>query len=213
MTGHVEAADGQADGGLLFVMFHGYGNDESEMVRILDAVVAVGDGCSADAAAVARPGWLSFRGTYDRPYMGGSYWYPDGCDVASRRRECSVVGDEVVSLLDASALRNRRRVLVGFSQGGYLSYRMVREHPGVFDAAILLSPSFKGEEDATPPDSRTRFFLAYGGEDRTIPVDDQLTARRVLDASGRLVFHEYPGMAHAICDAEIADIRGFLESL
>lgn len=214
MTGHVESKAG-ANGGLLLVMFHGYGNDESEMTRIVDAVrdVAIDDDVVVDDD-VARLSWLSFRGTYDRAYMGGSYWYPDGYGVAERRGECSAVGDEVVSLLDASAFTGLRRVLVGFSQGGYLSYRMVCEHPSVFDAAILLSPSFKGEEGSRlPADSSTRFLLAYGSEDRTIPQHDQMTARRVLDASGRLEYREYAGMGHAICDREIVDIRVFLNAL
>ena len=41
-----------------------------------------------------------------------------------------------------------RKILIGFSQGGYLSYRLVKAHPTLFDAAILLSPSFMGEEQA-----------------------------------------------------------------
>ena len=63
------------DEGDLFLMFHGYGNDEHEMIRIIDAVDAEAD-------------YYSFRGTYARRYMGGNYWYPDGCDVESRRHEC-----------------------------------------------------------------------------------------------------------------------------
>ncbi|MCH9277039.1 alpha/beta hydrolase-fold protein [Bifidobacterium amazonense] len=235
-TSHIGISDADVgddtDDALLFVMFHGYGNDESEMVRIIDAVYRADHVPDADdvpsderfvvtgpANALSRgssaspspsPSWLSFRGTVDRPYMGGSYWYPDGCGVDERRRACSAVGDAVVPLLDATAFVGRRKVLVGFSQGGYLSYRMVVEHPTLFDAAILLSPSFKGEEDSVL-DSPTRFFLAYGSLDRTIPPADQRTARRVLGAAGHLEYHEYPDMAHAICDREIADIRAFLD--
>lgn len=188
----------------LFVMFHGYGNDESEMIRILEAVYR------QDGHTDQRPSYLSFRGTYDRPYVGGSYWYPDGCGVEERRRACSEVGDGVVSLLDATAFGNRRRILVGFSQGGYLSYRMIVEHPSFFDSAILLSPSFKGETD-TVLTSGTRCLLAYGTEDRTIPPDDQRIARRVLQSAGHLEYHEYDGMGHAICDQEINDIRMFVD--
>lgn len=106
------------------------------------------------------------------------------------------MGDAVVSLLDSPMFAGRRKILVGFSQGGYMSYRMVLEHPHVFDAAILMSPSFKGEEstDLTGFDSPTRFLLLYGSRDRTIPPADQQTARRVLEATGRLEYREYPGM-------------------
>ncbi|MBT1173384.1 prolyl oligopeptidase family serine peptidase [Bifidobacterium sp. MA2] len=187
----------------LFVMFHGYGNDEREMVRVIDAVYA---GTGREAS------YLSFHGTYDRRYMGGAYWYPDGCGVDERRRECSAVGDAVAGLLDSPMFAPRRRILVGFSQGGYMSYRIVREHPDIFDAAILMSPSFKGEEetDGASIEGDTRFLLLYGSRDRTIPLDDQRTAHRALGETGRLESREYAGMDHAIADAEIADIRAFV---
>lgn len=189
----------------VFVMFHGYGNDEREMIRIIEAV-------DPDAS------YCSFTGTTPRPYMGGHYWYPDGCSVAERRAACSAVGDAVTAMLDASIYAGRRLVLVGFSQGAYLSYRMVVEHPGLFDAAVLLSPSFRGEEHADPRElhderCQTRFLLAYGSDDRTIPRDDQRTAHRVLEDCGRTTTHCYEGMGHAICDDEIRDIRAFLHGL
>lgn len=144
--------------------------------------------------------------------MGGNYWYPDGRSVEERQQECTAVGKAVVSLLDASMFDGRKKVLIGFSQGGYLSYRLVKAYPTVFDAAILLSPSFMGEEQSVL-DSPTKFFLAYGAHDRTIPLPDQHTARQVLEQAGHLTYHEYPGMAHAICDEEINDIHDFLRAI
>ncbi|KFJ01136.1 alpha/beta hydrolase [Bifidobacterium stellenboschense] len=188
----------------LFVMFHGYGNDEREMIRVIDGVYA---------GARRTPSYLSFHGTYDRDYMGGAYWYPDGCGIEERRRECSAVGNAVVALLDSPMFASRRKILIGFSQGGYMSYRIVREHPDVFDAAILMSPSFKGEEatDGTAIAGDTRFLLLYGSEDHTIPLDDQRTAHRVLGETGRLESREYTGVGHAIRKAEIEDIGKFIE--
>ncbi|PJM77296.1 alpha/beta hydrolase [Bifidobacterium felsineum] len=195
--------DGSANNRPLFLMFHGYGNDENEMARIIDAVYAVED---------EKPDYLSFRGTYARPYMGGHYWYPDGCGVDERQRECASVGKALVQLLDSAAFADRKKILIGFSQGGYLSYRLVQAYPNLFDAAILLSPSFKGEEDVQL-NSSIQFFLAYGSSDRTIPLPDQHNARTVLEDAGHLTYREYPGMGHAICDEEIADIRDFVNHL
>ena len=177
MTSQIDAGGNDP----IFLMFHGYGNDESEMVRILDAVYAPTRADAAPAAIAAVPSYISFRATYARPYMGGNYWYPDGCGVDERQRECAAVGDAVASLLDASAF-------------------------------ALLSPSFMGEEQAAF-DSPTRFFLAYGAQDRTIPLPDQQTAHQVLERAGHLTYREYSGMAHAICDEEIADIRDFLRAI
>ena len=165
----------KAGDNLLFLGFHGFSNDENEMIRIIDAIYDVPkrDASSTDnsIAPAQHPNYLSFQGTYERPYIGSYYWYPDGCSVEERRRECSAVGDAVVRLLDSPAYAHFRKVLIGFSQGGYLSYRMVAEHPDAFDRAILMSPSFKGETaEPLPATGRTRFALCYGNEDRTIPL-------------------------------------------
>lgn len=91
--------------------------------------------------------------------------------------------------------------MIGFSQGGYLSYRLVKVHPTLFDAAILLSHSFMGEEQAAL-DSPTRFFLAYGAQDRTIPLPDQQTAHQVLERARAFDLSRVFRHGPAICDEE-----------
>ena len=77
------------------------------------------------------------------------------------------------------------------------------------DSTVTRGPPFRGEQDAEA-DCGTRFLLAYGDQDRTIPVEDQDTARRVISGTRGARLCTYPGMAHAICDREIDDIRDFL---
>lgn len=221
ITGNIDFKEGvSSPSDLLFLGFHGYGNDESEMVRIINAICGDSNADNTTGSTVAtfthypttrRPSYLSFRAPHARPYIGGHYWYPDGCSVSERRRACTEIGDSVVQLLDAPAFGQFRKVLIGFSQGGYLSYRMVAEHPDVFDAAILLSPSFKGEAASEPVAGHTRFALCHGTADRTIPAANQQCARAKLTATGNCTVFEYPGMAHAVCDQEIIDLRNWLK--
>lgn len=220
ITGNIDFKEGvSSPSDLLFLGFHGYGNDESEMVRIINAICGDSNADNTTGSTVAtfthypttrRPSYLSFRAPHARPYIG-HYWYPDGCSVSERRRACTEIGDSVVQLLDAPAFGQFRKVLIGFSQGGYLSYRMVAEHPDVFDAAILLSPSFKGEAASEPVAGHTRFALCHGAADRTIPAANQQCARAKLTATGNCTVFEYPGMAHAVCDQEIIDLRNWLK--
>lgn len=220
ITGNIDFKEGvSSPSDLLFLGFHGYGNDESEMVRIINAICGDSNADNTTGSTVAtfthypttrRPSYLSFRAPHARPYIG-HYWYPDGCSVSERRRACTEIGDSVVQLLDAPAFGQFRKVLIGFSQGGYLSYRMVAEHPDVFDAAILLSPSFKGEAASEPVAGHTRFALCHGTADRTIPAANQQCARAKLTATGNCTVFEYPGMAHAVCDQEIIDLRNLLK--
>lgn len=220
ITGNIDFKEGvSSPSDLLFLGFHGYGNDESEMVRIINAICGDSNADNTTGSTVTtfthypttrRPSYLSFRAPHARPYIG-HYWYPDGCSVSERRRACTEIGDSVVQLLDAPAFGQFRKVLIGFSQGGYLSYRMVAEHPDVFDAAILLSPSFKGEAASEPVAGHTRFALCHGTADRTIPAANQQCARAKLTATGNCTVFEYPGMAHAVCDQEIIDLRNWLK--
>lgn len=220
ITGNIDFKEGvSSPSDLLFLGFHGYGNDESEMVRIINAICGDSNADNTTGSTVAtfthypttrRPSYLSFRAPHARPYIG-HYWYPDGCSVSERRRACTEIGDSVVQLLDAPAFGQFRKVLIGFSQGGYLSYRMVAEHPDVFDAAILLSPSFKGEAASEPVAGHTRFALCHGTADRTIPAANQQCARAKLTATGNCTVFEYPGMAHAVCDQEIIDLQNWLK--
>ena len=98
----------------IFLMFHGYGNDESEMMRILDAVYAPMRADAAPAAIAAVPSYISFPLPTRGPHMGGNYWYPDGCGVDEANANARRSG-MVVSLLDASAFAHRRKILIGFS--------------------------------------------------------------------------------------------------
>ena len=64
----------KAGDNLLFLGFHGFSNDENEMIRIIDAIYDVPkrDASSTDnsIAPAQHPNYLSFRGTYERPYIG-----------------------------------------------------------------------------------------------------------------------------------------------
>ena len=199
MTGSFDA-DGSAasSNDLLFLGFHGYSNDESGMVRIINAICATGSPDNTHHANANGNGNVNSN-TNRNP----------AADPPIKPNYISFRG-AVVCMLQSPVFQRFRKVLIGFSQGGYLSYRMTTEYPDVFDMAVLLSPSFKGETADTIPAGRTRFALCYGSDDRTIPIADQQCAREQLGSTGRCTYFEYPGMAHNICDQEIADVRAWL---
>ncbi|NEG69150.1 phospholipase [Bifidobacterium sp. BRDM6] len=200
-----EPAPGAGD--RVFLMFHGYGNSEKEMVSILDAV-------AEPLPADAKPSYFSFQAPFRRPYIGGYSWYSKKSDGLTRRAACDEVGNALVSLLESPLFAGRRLTLMGFSQGAFLSYRLVQQWPDLFDTAVLLSPSFKEDEDDSSAiaglGSTTKFILAYGTADTQIPAEDQARCRRVLSATGRCTELTYEGMGHAVCKDEIEDLRRLL---
>ena len=234
-----EAIPNNPDGfGPLFVMFHGYGNDEREMVRFIAALRPQAD-------------YVAYRGVYQRDwFLGGYSWFtippadgwtgqpaqpdqavspaqparsadaPDSPDpaIAEYRSRSRLLGDQVVAQLSAPAYARRRKVLVGFSQGGYLSYRLLVDHPGFFDQAILLSPMFPADPQAELPSvagrpSSPEVFLAYGTQDHEIPSNQQRRAAAFFAGLGsRLGLHRYPGMKHTVSRAELDDVNAFLNA-
>ena len=107
-----------------------------------------------------------------------------------------------------------RIVLAGFSQGGavslYTAPRLAEKLAGVMALSCYLprESTFlaerSGANDATP------IFIAHGNADPVVPATSGLRARDYLKAQGYTVeWHEYP-MPHAVCPAEIRDIRTFL---
>lgn len=197
----------------LYVMFHGYGNDEYEMIRIMAAIDPNAD-------------YISFRGVVDRPYLGGNAWYGKDDDDETIQSQCSAIGDEVVDMLDSTALHNKRIIPIGFSQGGYLAYRLFAEHPEVFDTVVLLSPAFHDTEksdDSDEPaveesmvledvtDSKPKVFLGYGDLDNEVVQERQDRMRKALSTFADLENHIYPGMRHDVCEKEFSDIRRFLQ--
>lgn len=72
------------------------------------------------------------------------------------------------------------------------------------DSTVTRCPSFRGEQDAEA-DCGTRFLLAYGDQDRTIPVEDQDTARRGDIRNPRRAAVHVPG--HGACDLRPRDRR------
>ena len=225
--------------GVLYVMFHGYGNNESAMVRIISAVDLDAD-------------YMSFRAVTHRPFLGGNFWYDPEATRDQIRLRCSQIGDEIIDQLDSTATLHKRIVLVGFSQGGYLAYRILEDHADIIDCAILLSPSFYGsvfsdsaivddeinddeeiedvvledadlddvieeddEVDAVKLDDDTsdvppRVFLAYGSADSVIPLDQQEGIRDVLGDFSDFEDHIYPGLGHTVSVEELDDVRTFI---
>ena len=70
------------DSSPLFLMFHGYGNDEHEMIRVIEAV-----------GRHDPMSYISFRAPFEREYMGGYSWYPHGCGPEARGWQMKASGE------------------------------------------------------------------------------------------------------------------------
>ena len=107
-----------------------------------------------------------------------------------------------------------RIVLAGFSQGGavslYTAPRLPEALAGVMALSCFLPGQASFDVERAPANNATPIFMAHGQSDNVLPIPLGTQSRDFLKAQGYAVeWHDYP-MAHAVCAAEIADIRKFL---
>lgn len=107
-----------------------------------------------------------------------------------------------------------RIVLAGFSQGGAVSLftapRLPEKLAGVMALSCYLPRESSFSEERSSANDATPIFMAHGQMDAILPMALGTASRDFLRAHGyRVEWHEYP-MAHAVCPAEIADIREYL---
>jgi phospholipase/carboxylesterase len=108
----------------------------------------------------------------------------------------------------------RRVALAGFSQGGavalYSGLRYPERLAGILALSCYLPLQARLPAERAAANAGVRIFMAHGLSDGVVPLAMGAGSRRVLEAQGyALEWHQYP-MAHAVCPAEIEDIREFL---
>jgi len=107
-----------------------------------------------------------------------------------------------------------RIVLAGFSQGGaaslYTAPRFTERLAGVMALSCYLPLAGSLGAERAPANDATPIFMAHGQADETLPIGMGLESRKFLENLGFAIeWHVYP-MGHAVCAAEVVDIREFL---
>lgn len=104
-------------------------------------------------------------------------------------------------------------VLLGFSQGGGMTYRCGLGRPDAFAGLVALSASMPNPQELEPklPSGREQpIFVAHGTADSLVSLESARATRQFLEGAGyRPEYHEYE-MAHQISDEVIQDLAPWL---
>jgi phospholipase/carboxylesterase len=107
-------------------------------------------------------------------------------------------------------------VLMGFSQGGGMTYRCGLGRPEVFAGLAALSSVMPDPEELTGnlPDQRTQpIFIAHGIHDDLAPVERAREAKALLEGLGyRPQYREY-AMRHEISQEMLEDLSPWVKSV
>ncbi len=191
----------------LLVMLHGYGSNEEDLFSFVPTL---------------PEDWLivSLRAPKDSPY-GGYSWYDIDFSSADRFIDIEEATDAMKSILNLirdikeEYQLTERTHLMGFSQGGILSYSMALTYPELFNKIAILSayPETKILQNISKDKkafTEMRFFISHGMEDVVIPLDMGRTAADMLyDLGCFFSFREYVS-GHNINQKNYMDLMVFL---
>jgi len=189
----------------LLVLLHGRGADEHDLFELVPAI----DPAFA-IASVRAPIALDEGGyTWSQSTAPGRY-------VAESLRASITRMRTWLDDLDGGRAEPQRMYLLGFSAGMAMASALLFDQPARYAGGILLSGTLPFDTDLSVTKNRLAdvdVFHGHGSFDTAIPAD--LVARTstyLKERSGaRLTTRDYP-IAHAISEAEIADISGWLSA-
>ncbi len=184
----------------LVVAIHGFGGAPTHFLARADL-----------ASITARARIVAPYGT--TPVGRGFAWFTGEGD-AHLAEDMRATADRLAAMI-AEVVKTRptdgKALVVGFSQGGMLSYALAVLHPEVVRAAFpvsgLLPESLR--PSAWPPDKdKPRLFAFHGAADEMVGIDgDRATVRRLVEVGLPVQLTEYPGEAHTVSSDMRRDLQ------
>jgi phospholipase/carboxylesterase len=197
------------------IWMHGLGADGHDFEPVVPEIVRRGERAwrfifpNAPVRPVTINGGMPMRAWYDLKGLDRR-----AAEDVNGFRDTDVQIRQLIERESERGVPTSRVVLAGFSQGAavslYTAPRFAQSLAGVMALSGYLprESSFLAERAAA--NDATPIFMAHGQGDNVLPISLGTQSRDYLKALGYAVeWHAYP-MAHAVCPAEIADIREFL---
>lgn len=197
------------------IWLHGLGADGHDFEPVVPELVQRGERAwrfifpNAPVRPVTINGGMRMRAWYDITGLDRNSAEDTAGFKAADGQIRELIAREATRGIPAS-----RTVLAGFSQGGAVSLytmpRLKEKLAGVMALSCYLPATQSFGTERQPANDVTPIFMAHGIADPMLPVALGEKSRDFLRGHGYKVdWREYP-MAHAVCPAEIADIRQFL---
>ena len=143
-------------------------------------------------------------------------WMKRGPDDRPVDGELERVAEALSSFIDYACDRYRvdtdRLALMGFSQGGFLAYRLALSAPHRWQGAAMLSTwlSDDAADDVHPDAADLPLLVQHGTKDPLVGIDRGRTSRDQLQAMRmNLDYREYP-MQHEIGRQSMHDLSAWL---
>lgn len=182
------------------VLLHGYGSNEGDLFQLapylpLDLVIA------------------SPRAPLPHPMGSGFSWFPLNDEVEGIGIDGAA--DQLASFLEGVRGRASWLGILGFSQGGAIGLQVLRRHPGLVDALVMLASARDprdADRDADLAARRPPVFSGRGTADDVIPAWRFADTADWLPDHSRLTERIYEGLGHAVSEPMLDDVNTFLRA-
>ena len=186
----------------LIVMLHGFGANMRDLAGLASVIARQGYVYACPNAPLEVP---------VGPGMVGYGWIPVG---EQRTPEHVRQAEELLEAFYAEVLEQYHTqpegaLLLGFSQGGGMTYRTGLGNPQRFAGLAALSAALNGVEELESrlPAGRSQpIFIGHGLADPLISVERAREARDYLAAAGYNPYYREYAMAHEISQQELDDL-------
>jgi phospholipase/carboxylesterase len=192
----------------MIICLHGFGADMRDLGGLAPAIDQMGYLYVCPNAPLTVP---------IGPGFTGRAWYEAGGHVnpAAVERALTALDTLIGEVLDQYRVPAGRALLLGFSQGGAMTYRYGLPRPQRFTGLVILSGALRNPEallSQLPAAREQSVFVAHGTEDPLVPIEWSREAVAFLEAQGYQPQHrEYP-MGHEISFAVLEDLTPWIHT-
>jgi phospholipase/carboxylesterase len=182
----------------VLLLLHGYGSNEHDLTGIVPAL------------GLTLP-WASLRAPF--PSGNGAAWFEVHVPGNPAEQPVADATDAIWEWVEANVRPETRVIPIGFSQGGLMASQLLRTRPERVLATVVLGGFVLGAPqpaDARLLDEQPPAFWGRGVDDRVMTVAAVERTAEFLPNHTSLTERVYPGLAHGINVAELADVRAFL---
>ena len=193
----------------LVILLHGFGASMDDLAGLCPAIDRQGYIYACPNAP------LEFQ---LGPGVIGYGWTPPRSEGTAEdtRRVLEQLDVSIDEIIEQYHVAQGRALLMGFSQGGGMTYRYGLSEPGKFAGLAALSCYLPEPEEMRSrlPKERTQpIFISHGTHDEMAPVDMARRARDFLQEEGyTLSYNEYP-ISHEISEHVMADLVPWIKGV
>jgi len=192
----------------VIVCLHGRGADMRDLAGLAPAI----DQSSYLYVCPNAPVTISI----DPGYTGQAWYEPGGTpSPAAMEQALTALDGAIRDVFAHYRVAPGQALLLGFSQGGAMTYRYGMLQPEMFAGLVILSGALRNPEGLLPhlPAQRDqRIFIAHGTHDAVVPVELSRSAADFLEAQGyQPLYREYP-MGHEITQEVLSDLTPWIHT-